>query len=65
VRNPILKGTAKDVGWDSSVSIVTHYGLDDAGIEFWWAARLSAPVQTSPGGHPASCTMCTGSLSCG
>ena len=24
--------------------------------------RLSAPVQTGPGGHPASCTMGTGSL---
>ena len=25
-------------------------------------ARFSAPVQTSPGAHPASCTMDTGSL---
>ena len=24
--------------------------------------RFSAPVQTSPGAHPASCTMCTGSF---
>ena len=23
---------------------------------------FSAPVQTGPGAHPASCTMCTGSL---
>ena len=25
--------------------------------------RFSAPIQTGPGAHPASCTMCTGSLS--
>ena len=25
-------------------------------------ARFSAPVQTGPGSHPASCTMCTGSF---
>jgi len=25
-------------------------------------ARFSAPVQTGPGAHPASCTMITGSL---
>jgi len=25
-------------------------------------ARCSAPVQTGPGAHPASCTMCTGSF---
>jgi hypothetical protein len=25
-------------------------------------ARFSAPVQTGPGAHPASCTMCTGSF---
>ena len=28
-------------------------------------ARFSAPVQTCPGAHPASCTMGTGSLSWG
>jgi len=26
-------------------------------------ARFSAPVQTDPGAHPASCTMGTGSFS--
>jgi len=25
-------------------------------------ARFSAPVQTGPGAHPASCTICTGSF---
>ena len=31
--------------WDSSVGIATHYGLDGPGIESWWRARFSAPVQ--------------------
>jgi hypothetical protein len=43
----------------SSVGIATGYGL-------WYGdripvgARFSAPVQTGPGAHPASCTMGTG-----
>jgi len=48
------------MGRDSSVGIATRYGLDGPGIESWWGARFSAPVQTSPGAHPASCTMGTG-----
>jgi len=47
---------------DGSVGIATRYGLDGPGIEFRWGARFSAPVQTSPGAHPASCTMGTGSF---
>jgi len=50
------------VGRDSSVGIATDYGLDGQGIESRWGARFSAPVQTGPGGHPASCTMGTGSF---
>jgi hypothetical protein len=46
---------------DSSVGIATRYGLDGPGIESRWGARFSAPVQTGPGAHPASCTMGTGS----
>ena len=38
----------------------TGYGLDGPGIESQWGARFSAPVQTGPGPHPASCTMGTG-----
>jgi len=49
-------------GPDISVSIATGYGLDGPGIEPRWGARLSAPVQTGPGAHPASCTMGTGSF---
>jgi hypothetical protein len=47
--------------WHSPVGIATSYGLDGPGIEFRWL-RLSAPVQTGPGVHPAYCTMGTGSL---
>jgi hypothetical protein len=51
------------VGRDSVVGIERRCGLDGLGIEFWWGARLSAPVQTGCAAHPASCTMGTGSLS--
>ena len=46
----------------SVVAIATGYGLDGPGIEFRWEARFSAPVQTGPGAHPASCTIGTGSF---
>jgi hypothetical protein len=44
------------------VGIASRYGLDGPGIESPWGARFSAPVQTGPGAHPASCTMGTGSF---
>jgi len=50
------------VGRDSSVNIVTRYGLEFPGIESRWGVRFSTPIQTGPGDHPASCTMGTGSL---
>ena len=50
------------MGRDSSVSIVTCYGLDGLGIESWWGARLSTPVQTGPGAHPVSYTIGAGSF---
>jgi hypothetical protein len=49
-------------GPGSVVGIATGYVLDGPGIESWWVARFSAPVQTGPGAHPASCTMGTGSF---
>jgi hypothetical protein len=49
-------------GRDSSVGIATRSALDGPGIESRWGARFSAPVQTVPGGHPASYTMGTGSF---
>jgi hypothetical protein len=51
-----------DGGPGSVVGIATGYGLDGPGIEFRWGARFSAPVQTVPGAHPASCTMGTASF---
>jgi hypothetical protein len=49
-------------GPGSSVGIATGYGLDGPGIESRWEARFSAPFQTGPGAHAASCTMSTGSF---
>jgi hypothetical protein len=49
-------------GPGSSVGIATDYGLDGPRIESPVGVRFSALVQTSPGAHPASCTMGTGSL---
>jgi hypothetical protein len=51
-----------DSGPGSSVGIVTGYGLDGPGIESRWGTRFSAPVQTGPGAHPATCTMGSGSF---
>jgi len=42
------------------VGIATGHRLDGPGMESRRGARFSAPVQTSPGAHPASCTMGTG-----
>ena len=50
------------LNWNSMVSIVTHYGLDNYRVECWWGVRFSAPVQTSPGAHPGSSTVDTRSL---
>ena len=47
---------------DSSVGIATGYGVDGSGIESWWGARFSAPVQTGPEAHPASYIMGTRSF---
>ena len=58
-----IKCNSYIVGWDSIVSIATHYRLDSLGIEFWWGVRFSTPIQTSHGAYPASCKMCTRSLS--
>ena len=49
-------------GRDNSVGTAIRYGLDGPGIEFRWGARFSAPVQTGPEAHSASCTMGTESF---
>ena len=46
----------------SSVGIANGYGLDGQGDRIPVGARFSAPVQTGPGAHPASCTISTGSF---
>jgi len=51
------------VGWDTSVGIVTLYGLEGSGTVSRWGVRFSAPVQTGPEAKPASYTMGTGSFS--
>jgi len=43
-------------------SVSTGYGLDGPGNRVPVGARFSAPVQTGPRAHPASCTMGTGSF---
>jgi hypothetical protein len=43
-------------GPGSSVGIATGYRLDGSGDQLLVGARFSAPVQTGPGAHPASCT---------
>jgi hypothetical protein len=50
-------------GRDSVGGTASRWWLDALGIESRWEARFSAPVQTGPGVHPASCTMGTGSRS--
>jgi hypothetical protein len=49
------------VGRCSSVGITTDYRLDGPGIESRWGG-FSAPVQTEPGVHLASCTIGIGSF---
>jgi hypothetical protein len=58
----IWTSTQYNSGPGSSVGIATDYGLGSPGIESRWGARFSAPVQTVPGAHPASCTVGTGSF---
>jgi len=50
---------------DSVVGIMTGYGLDGQAIESRWRGEIFQTIQTGPGAHPASCTMCTESLSRG
>ena len=47
----------------SSVGIATRYRLEGSWIESrWGVARVSCPPRPSPGAHPASYTMGTGSF---
>ena len=48
----------------SVAGIVTELRAERSGVPTPVGARFSAPVQTGPGAHPASCAMGTGSLLC-
>ena len=50
---------------DSSVGIVTTQRAGRSGDQIPVGKRFSAPAQTGPGTHPASCIIITGSLSGG
>ena len=50
------------VGRDSSVGIVTRYGLDGPAIESRWWRDFPHPSRPAPGAYPASSTMGTGSF---
>jgi hypothetical protein len=41
------------VGWDSSVGIVTRYGLDGAGIEHRWKDEIFRIRSDRPWGPPS------------
>jgi hypothetical protein len=55
-------GLNKLCGLGSSVGIATELQAGRSGDRIPVGARFSSPVQTGPGTHPASCTMCTGSF---
>ena len=46
----------------SVVGIATGYGAGRSGDRIPVGTKFSAPVQTGPVAHPASCTMVTGSF---
>jgi hypothetical protein len=50
------------VGSDISGDLAIHYMLDAPGIASRWGASFSPSVQPDRAAHPASWTMCTGSL---
>ena len=62
LRDKIRLELHVNFGSGISIGIVTGYGLNGPGIESRWEERFSAPVQTGPGAHPASCKMGTGSF---
>ena len=47
-------GTKLSMGWDSAVGIAICYGLDSPATRSGRGLRLSTPIHTDPGAHPAS-----------
>ena len=62
IRERLLSITIVRCGPGSVVGIATGYGMDGPGDRIPVGARFSAPVQSGPGAHSASCTMGTGFL---
>jgi len=63
IRNQrLLYREALEGGPGSVGNIANGYGLNGPEIEPRLEARFSAPVQTGPGAHTASCAMGTGSF---
>jgi hypothetical protein len=63
IANPLkLRSNTDTTAPGIIVGIATAYGLDGPGIEFRWGGKISAPVQTGPVAHAASCKMATGSF---
>ena len=59
---PVLLGTVHNI-WDGQRSRYSDWlRAGRSGDRIPVGARFSAPVQTGPGPHPASCTMGTGSF---
>ena len=58
----LCKHTYSVVGQGSVAIIATRYRLDGLGIETWQGVKFSAPIQTTSGAHPTSCTLDTRSF---
>jgi hypothetical protein len=57
------KGKDWSNGRDSLVGVATRYGMDGPVIDSLWGRDFPHPsIQTGPGAHQASYTVCTGSL---
>jgi hypothetical protein len=71
LTQPLTEMSTKNISWGGGGEVGRCAGLTtlpfsctdlNLGIESRLEARFSAPVQTDPGAHPASCTMGTGSF---
>jgi len=58
----LIKNVIVNCGPGSVVGIATELRSGRSGDRIPVGARFSAPVQTGPGAHPASCKMSTGSF---
>jgi hypothetical protein len=61
-KEPDLSPTPKPKHWILHIFCADNLWAGQSGDRILVGARFSAPVQTSPEAHPASCTMGTGSF---